>query len=30
MLQHGIRISFEADESLLLTRENADVSVYDS
>lgn len=30
MLQQGIRISFEADESLLLSRDNADVSVFDN
>jgi hypothetical protein len=30
MLSQGIRISFETDESVLLSRDNADVSVYDN
>lgn len=30
MLTQGIRISFETDESVLLSRDNADVSVYDN
>lgn len=29
LLKQGIRLSFETDESVLLTRDNADVSVYD-